>query len=112
MRALIPAVLALLGGCKVVDAPDELDGESLVPLLSDPSQRDGRGVVTMFDPGNASLRTDRWRYIHYADGSEELYDLQQDADEWENLASAEEHAGQKASLHQVLSPFLLRTDSR
>jgi arylsulfatase A-like enzyme len=95
-----------------VDAPDELDGESLVPLLSDPSQSTGRGVVTMFDPGNASLRTDRWRYIHYADGSEELYDLQQDADEWENLAGAEEHARQKASLHQVLSPFLLKTDSR
>ena len=104
---LYPTLVEL---CRV-DAPDELDGESLVPLLSNPSQCTGRGVVTMFDPGNGSLRTNRWRYIHYADGSEELYDLRHDANEWDNLAGIQEYARQKTMLHQGLSPFLLKTDS-
>jgi hypothetical protein len=38
-----------------------------------------RHVVTTFDPGNVTLRTERWRYIRYSDGSEELYDHQTDS---------------------------------
>ena len=37
-------------------------------------------------PGNHAVRSERWRYIHYADGSEELYDHQNDANEWTNVA--------------------------
>jgi hypothetical protein len=36
--------------------------------------------------GNHAIRDDRWRYIRYADGSEELYDHQADPNEWNNLA--------------------------
>jgi hypothetical protein len=32
-----------------------------------------------------------WRYIHYADGGEELYDVQRDRHEWDNLAALPEH---------------------
>ena len=31
--------------------------------------------------------TERWRYIRYADGSEELYDHDADPHEWTNLAA-------------------------
>ena len=72
-------------------APETLDGRSLVPLLSDPEHDTGRGVITMFDKGNTSIRTDRSRYIRYADGSEELYDLKEDPNEWDNLADSKEH---------------------
>ena len=37
--------------------------------------------------GNHAVRTPRWRYIRYRDGSEELYDHQNDPWEWKNLAS-------------------------
>jgi hypothetical protein len=37
--------------------------------------------------GNHAVRSERWRYIQYADGSEELYDHQNDSNEWVNLAS-------------------------
>ena len=57
----------------------------------------------MFDPGNESLRTDRWRYIRYADGSEELYDHNNDPHEWTNLANNPEHAGKLAKL-RALAP--------
>lgn len=70
-----------------VEAPDKLDGQSLVPLLREPNRATRRSVVTTFDPGNVSLRTERWRYLRYADGSEELYDHKTDPHEWTNLAA-------------------------
>jgi arylsulfatase A-like enzyme len=71
--------------------PEGLDGHSLVSLLADPSQAT-QPVVTTFDEGNYSVRSDRWRLIHYRDGNEELYDHQADPNEWRNLASDSQHA--------------------
>lgn len=63
-----------------------LDGRSLRPLLDDP-QADWRpAVTTTFGPGNHAVRSDRWRYIRYADGSEELYDHESDPHESVNRA--------------------------
>jgi arylsulfatase A-like enzyme len=42
-----------------------------------------------------AARDERWRYIRYADGSEELYDHQNDPHEWTNLAAKPEHAAEK-----------------
>ena len=70
----------------------ELDGESLVPLLQTPDQTTDRAVATLFDAGNVSLRTRRWRYIRYADGSQELYDHEHDPHEWNNLAGDDGYA--------------------
>ncbi len=35
-----------------------------------------------------ALRSERYRYIRYVDGSEEFYDHQMDPHEWTNLASS------------------------
>ena len=67
-------------------APQGLDGESLVPLLRNPKSQSDRVAVTSFNPGNVSVRNDRWRLVRYRDGSRELYDLQDDPNEWTNLA--------------------------
>ena len=68
-----------------------LDGDSLKPLMKqDPSDWD-RPVVMSHGPGNFAVRYDRWRLIRYADGSEELYDIEKDPSEWENLAQKPEH---------------------
>ncbi len=85
------------------EGPTALDGKSLVPLLRDPGRSTSRAVLTMFDAGNASLRTERWRYIRYADGSEELYDHRLDPNEWNNLAAADGHEAQIRSLRQRLA---------
>ena len=45
-----------------------------------------------------AARDERWRYIRYADGSEELYDHQVDPHEWTNLASKPEYAALKSTL--------------
>lgn len=101
---LYPTLTQLCG----VTPPDGLDGQSLVPLLHDPAQRTERAVVTMFDPGNVSIRSDHWRLIRYADGSEELYDHRNDPHEWHNLADDKQHADRKESLNRILRTYLDR----
>jgi hypothetical protein len=79
-----------------------LDGQSLVPLLRTPDAATGRAVVSTFQTSHHSVRDVRWRYLRYADGSEELYDLQADANEWRNLAAEPAHAAVKARLAGAL----------
>jgi len=65
---------------------DAHDGESLVPLLEDPeASLDRVGVMIQYKPGNVAIRSDRFRYIRYADGSVEFYDHATDPYEWKNL---------------------------
>jgi arylsulfatase A-like enzyme len=64
-----------------------LDGESLLPLLEDPETSWNEAVVSSVGRGSHSVFTRKWRYIHYFDGSEELYDLEEDPEEWTNLAA-------------------------
>jgi len=41
-------------------------------------------------PGTGNFNKE-WRYIHYSDGTEELYNVQEDPHEWENLAAKENY---------------------
>jgi arylsulfatase A-like enzyme len=70
-----------------VPAPESLDGSSLVPLLRRPSASWERPAIITNGRGNSAIRTQRWRYIRYRDGSEELYDHEVDPHEWTNLAA-------------------------
>ncbi len=63
-----------------------LAGTSLVPWIRNPAAESDRMVVTTHGPGNHGVRSQHWRYIRYADGSEELYDHREDPDEFRNLA--------------------------
>ncbi len=79
-----------------------LEGHSLLPQLKDSATSRAWPAITTHNPGNHSVRTLRWRYIRYADGSEELYDMQSDPGEWHNLASSPEYAATKAELARFL----------
>jgi arylsulfatase A-like enzyme len=69
-----------------------LEGLSLSPQLKDAAAKRERPAITSHNQGNHGIRSERWRYIHYADGSEEFYDMQNDPNEWTNLAGVPEHA--------------------
>jgi arylsulfatase A-like enzyme len=56
-----------------------LDGESLLPLLKNPKATRDTPAITTFLKGNHAVRSERWRYIRYRDGAEELYDGRNDA---------------------------------
>lgn len=76
----------------------ELEGLSLTPQLQDAKTKREHPAITTHNQGNHAVRTERWRYIHYADGSEELYDMQSDPQEIHNLADKPELAGVKQEL--------------
>jgi choline-sulfatase len=64
----------------------DLEGLSLVPQLKNPATKRDRPAITSHNQGNHGIRSEQYRYIQYADGSEELYDLKADPNEWTNLA--------------------------
>lgn len=74
------------------------EGISLVPQLMDAKAARARPAVTTHNAGNHSVRTETWRYIVYADGSEELYDEVNDPHEWTNLAREPKFAAVKKEL--------------
>jgi len=93
-----PTLIELCGLAK----RDDLEGRSLVPLLRDPGAAWDHPVVTTHGRGNHAVRSERWRYIRYAGGGEELYDHDADPDEWKNLAGNEELASVRARLAAAL----------
>jgi arylsulfatase A-like enzyme len=105
-----------------VKSPDNLQGQSLVPLLKDPSAA-GRGwALTQVMRGGGrlrasvttnvgadgrrffgyTLRTPRWRYTEWDEGhaGRELYDHESDTRELTNLATRPEHAATVAQLSE------------
>lgn len=80
----------------------ELDGVSLVAQLADPAVKTDRSVITTVSDRLFSVRDSRWRLIRYADGSQELYDHQNDPQEWKNLVDDGRFAAVKQRLVQSL----------
>lgn len=108
-RSAYPASLldiypTLLELCKLPKV-DNLDGESLVPIFQDSNLLKPRGVVTTHGYKNHAVRDTRWRYIRYADGSEELYDHDSDPDEFQNLARKPEYRETILQLEKWLPKF-------
>lgn len=91
---LFPTLIELCG----LSTLQGLEGISLVPQLRDPHAPRERPALTTHKFNNHSLRSERWRYIRYADGGEELYDHLKDPNEWENLASKPHYQAIKKEL--------------
>ncbi len=86
---LYPTLAELCG----LEAPDHLDGRSLVPLLKNPEAEWESTAITGLTskqglPDNwlpyISIRNEAGRYIRYKDGQEEFYDSNIDPHEWTN----------------------------
>ena len=92
-----------------------LDGFSMRPLLENPNvgEWDGpEGALTMRFAGpknnkkpnqqHWAYRTERYRYILYNDGNEELYDHHNDPHEWRNLAENPAYSSLKTEYRQAI----------
>jgi arylsulfatase A-like enzyme len=91
----------------------QMDGVSLVPVLNNPESAVDRNVfMTYMESGGYVIINSDWRYIQYHDGSEELYDLKNDPNEWYNLAMDKSYSSiidemklsAPAEFHEVATP--------
>ena len=83
LMSVYPTLLELAG----LKRPGFVEGESIVPLLKNPLAKWHVPALTTWGRGNHAVRSERWRYISYEDGGEELYDHTADPNEWTNLAA-------------------------
>lgn len=82
---IYPTLLTLCG----LDQPTRqvLDGMDLAPVLKGETKERGKPVLSTYTRGNHAVRDNRYRYIRYANGDEELYDHETDPHEWRNIAN-------------------------
>lgn len=81
---------------------DRMSGRSLRPLLENRKAQWDRPVLSTYGFKNHAVRDERWRYIRYENGDEELYDHEKDFHEWNNLAMNSKYETIKAQLARYL----------
>jgi arylsulfatase A-like enzyme len=96
--SIYPTLCDLCG----LDTPKHVQGKSIRSLLSNPEGNWNEPAITTYLYKNHAVRTERWRYIRYVDGGEELYDHDSDPHEWTNLANDTRHASVKTELARWL----------
>ena len=94
-----------------IDVPATCDGISLLPALTGSGMPSDRSLFCesafLGEPtaSGCMVRRGQWKYAYYLDGARELYNLQDDPDEWHNLAAEPALADVVKSLHAELCRF-------
>lgn len=102
---IMPTILDLIGAEN--PAADTLPGRSFAPLLrGEPFEQDADIIITSEYGNVRMIRTRRWKYIHrYPYGEHELYDLENDPGEYNNLYGGAEYSDLTADLKSRLDKW-------
>ena len=84
-----------------------IHGSSIRPLIENPQAKWEKPSITYFGKGWVSVRNERYRYLIYPDGSEELYDHAHDGWEWNNLAGLKQYKKVKNRLKKHVPDSML-----
>ena len=74
-----------------VEIPRSVQGKSLIPILNDPEIAPRDSALVTDGKGRTRhhlLRTKWWAYIRYQNGEKELYDMDTDPHQFENLGES------------------------
>ncbi|MFN3153054.1 sulfatase [Bremerella sp.] len=99
---IYPTLAELCG----LSLPEHVQGKSLAAVWSDPAVEIHDDVYTLRNRNDHLLRTDRWALIRYGNDSVELYDMQNDPQQFHNLAQDAKHAETLAELQSRLDKKL------
>jgi arylsulfatase A-like enzyme len=80
--SIYPTLSELCG----LPTPQHVEGASIKSLLMNPNAKWEHPALTTHEFNNHAVRSEKWRYIRYHGGGEELYDETKDPYEWTNLA--------------------------
>lgn len=83
-------------------AAKNIEAESIYPLIRNPKMKWEKPAIVTWARNNHAIVTKDFRYIHYEDGSEELYALKKDPNEWYNLAENKAYVAIKERLAQFI----------
>ncbi len=78
------------------------EGRALTPLLRNPMQEWPYPAIVGWEENSFAINNERYRYIRYSDGSEELYDRVKDPHEWTNVAANPELSSIKKELSEYI----------
>jgi arylsulfatase A-like enzyme len=102
LQDIYPTVVAMAG----LDRPAHVHGRDLRPLVRSSRTDWTHPVLSTNFEGNHALRTERYRYLRYAKGDTELYDLATDPLEQNNLAQSSSTKGILQALDRQLDAVL------
>jgi arylsulfatase A-like enzyme len=95
---IYPTLAALAG----LERPAYLEGNSLVPLLKVSAMAWDYPTLSTHGYENHAVVSTTFKYIRYADGADELYDVRSDPYEWVNLAGDPRFDGERQRLAAYL----------
>ena len=106
---IMPTLLDLAG----VDRPKGVEGQDLAPVWHGETATIRDTLFTAYEDIQRAVRDDRWKLIRYPQiDHTQLFDLENDPHELNNLAESREHADEVARLTRELLAWQQRTDDK
>lgn len=97
-------IFPTLGDFTQVKAPDGSEGRTLRPVISGTSSVHRQALLTSYTKVQRAVRDERWKLIVYPQiNRTQLFDLQNDPDEKQDLSLSSEHDGERKRLLKLLT---------